>query len=196
MVGGAIDGDLSTRYSSGAAQAGPESVTVTFPSTITGSGLWVYTTADDGPAMYLVEVSADGTNFTGLMPPASGVGSNDLTVMFAAPVQMRALRITQTGSKPLSWWSINEMNVLGCNDGAGAPPPHPDLPACPANIAFWGTRCPNKYPDGTICVLGCIVNNAGVTFDPPGGACFTAAPFMFNGTGICLTAQATCAQCP
>jgi hypothetical protein len=89
-------------------------VTIAFPSTISGAGVWLYAPLDDWPAMYLVEISTDGATFTGLMPPAAGVGSSNLTVMFAAPVQMRALRITQTGLKPLSWWSINEMNVLNC----------------------------------------------------------------------------------
>jgi cysteine-rich repeat protein len=74
--------------------------------------------------------------------------------------------------------------------------PHPDVPACPANTYLWGARCPDKYADGTICVLGCIENNAGVTFDPPGGSCFAAVPYMYQGTGICLAATATCGQCP
>lgn len=113
---GAIDGDFSTRYTSGIAQGsqGPEAVTISFPGTVTASGVWLYTIGDDGPAAYLVEISTDGTTFEGLTPPATGPGAGNLTVMFATPVKMKALRVTQTGTKPLSWWSINEMNVLDC----------------------------------------------------------------------------------
>lgn len=86
---------------------------------------------------------------------------------------------------------------LGDRDvGAELAPPHPDEGACPSNTYLWGTRCPNKYDDGTICVLGCIANNAGETFDPDGGACFTATPDQYQGTAICLSRTATCSQCP
>jgi cysteine-rich repeat protein len=83
-------------------------------------------------------------------------------------------------------------------DAGSSPPtqPHPSVPGCPANTALWGTRCPNKYPDGTVCVLGCIVDNAGVTYDPPGGACYAATTWENQGAAVCLRAGTTCGDCP
>lgn len=76
--------------------------------------------------------------------------------------------------------------------GAG----HPSVAACPTNTAFWGMRCPTKYPDGTFCVLGCIVDNAGMTYDPPSGSCYTAHDYVYSLPAICLRAAATCGDCP
>jgi len=112
----AIDGDSGTRYTSGRPQgsAGQEKVVLTFPKSVTIGGLQLMTTApDDGAAAYKVEYATMGTNFVGFSPAVAGNGSDDIRITFA-PTAMKALRITQTGSKADMWWSIHELVVTGC----------------------------------------------------------------------------------
>src|SRR5258708_2492531 len=72
---GAIDGDASTRYTSGRFQgsAGPESVTLVFGHTVTLAGLNLFTSAlGDGPAAYELEYASTGTNFVAFNLPVAG----------------------------------------------------------------------------------------------------------------------------
>jgi len=112
---GAIDGDLSTRYTSGRYQgsAGPETVTLMFGHTVTLAGINLFTSAlGDGPASYEAEYATTGTNFVAFSPPVAGAGSDNLSISFPARA-MTAIRVTQTGSKAW-WWSIHELTLLGC----------------------------------------------------------------------------------
>jgi hypothetical protein len=113
----AIDGNPTTRYATGRSQgsAGAESVTLTFSTSVTISGLRLTTSAPgDGPAAYRVERSLLGAiNFVAFMPPVAGPGSDNLVITFPAQT-MRAIRVTQTGTKN-PWWSINEMTITGCH---------------------------------------------------------------------------------
>jgi hypothetical protein len=112
----AIDGNTATRYTTGITQGskGPEVVILTFPKSVTLSGINLFTKSGDGPMSYLVESSLDGANFTYFNPSAMGPGSDNLTITFPAPSKLLALRITQTGVKKTNWWSIHELTVLGC----------------------------------------------------------------------------------
>lgn len=74
----------------------------------------------------------------------------------------------------------------------GSGPPRPTVASCPGGTEFWGMRCPQKYFDGSICVLGCLVGGSGVTYEPPTGSCYTPT----SPGGICLLEHATCADCP
>jgi len=77
--------------------------------------------------------------------------------------------------------------------GAGG---HPSEVACPTPIYPWGTRCP-PYPDGTYCVLGCIYDNSGSTYDPPTGACYAATTDQGQGSAICVSRSVpSCSYCP
>lgn len=113
----AIDGNATTRYSTGRSQgsAGAESVTLTFSTSVTISGLRLTTSAPgDGPAAYRVERSLLGAiNFAAFMHPVVGTGSDNLVITFP-PQIMRAIRVTQTGNKA-PWWSINEMTITNCH---------------------------------------------------------------------------------
>lgn len=112
----AIDGDAGTRYTSGRPQgsAGQEKVVLTFPKSVTVSGLQLMTSAPgDGAAAYKVEYATIGTNFVGFVPAVAGPGSDDIHITFPTTA-MKALRITQTGSKTGPWWSIHELVVMGC----------------------------------------------------------------------------------
>jgi hypothetical protein len=112
---GAIDGMPDTRYTSGRMQgsAGPENVVLQLPRLASLTGLTLLTTSGDGPATYLVEYSLDGTTFQGFQPPVFGAGSETTAISFPTTT-MLAVRVTQTGVKTTNWWSINELNVVGC----------------------------------------------------------------------------------
>jgi hypothetical protein len=62
--------------------------------------------AADFPAMYKLEVSTDGTNYTQV---ATGAGAQ-LTKMVFARRSVRYFRITQTGAVA-KWWSIYAITV-------------------------------------------------------------------------------------
>jgi hypothetical protein len=112
----AIDGDTTTRYTTGITQGskGPEVAILSFTQNVTLTGLNLFTKSGDGPITYLVESSLDGAKFSFFMPSAAGPGSDNLTVTFPAATKLRALRITQTGVKKTNWWSIHELTVKGC----------------------------------------------------------------------------------
>jgi hypothetical protein len=111
----AIDGMPDTRYTTGRSQgsAGPENVVLQLPRLASLTGLTLLTTSGDGPATYLVEYSLDGTTFQGFEPAVFGAGSEATAISFPATT-MLAVRATQTGVKTTNWWSINELDVVGC----------------------------------------------------------------------------------
>jgi hypothetical protein len=114
----AIDGNSSTRYTTGRPQgsAGDETVILKFPHTVTISGVHLVTSsAGDGPSSYRLQYSTDGTIFSVFNPPASGQGADDLLISFPART-LKALQIVQTGNKIYNWWSIHEMTVVGCTN--------------------------------------------------------------------------------
>jgi aryl-phospho-beta-D-glucosidase BglC (GH1 family) len=107
---GALDGNLDTRWSTGAAQANGQFYQIdlgrnqTFNRLLLDAG-----NTTDYPRGYQIQVSTDAANWATI---ASGSGSGQsLLVQF--PVQVaRYVKIVQTGSSP-SWWSIAELNVYG-----------------------------------------------------------------------------------
>lgn len=111
----AIDGMPDTRYTTGRSQgsAGPETVVLQLPRTASLTGLTLLTTSGDGPSTYLVEYSLDGATFEGFQPPVFGAGSETTAIAFPATTLL-AVRVSQTGVKTTNWWSINELNVVGC----------------------------------------------------------------------------------
>lgn len=111
----AIDGDVTTRYTTGQDQAGDETFTVTFPTAITAGGIRLFTSSPmDGPQTYRLELSSNGTSFGGFVPAITGMGVADLTVAFPA-TRMTAIRVVQTGAKT-KWWSIHELTLLSCQN--------------------------------------------------------------------------------
>jgi F5/8 type C domain len=124
----AIDGDPKTRYTSGRAQDGTEEFVVTFPATVTISGIAVTAPyAFDASGAYAVEFSSDGTTFLPFAPPLEGPGVAGaggfasgpitLTVTFPATA-MKAIKLKQTdNSGQHGWWSITEFTVTSCTAG-------------------------------------------------------------------------------
>jgi fibronectin type 3 domain-containing protein len=118
--GNAIDGNISTRWTTGVAQTNGEWFQVDMgggtPPTFTNIVLDAGSSTGDYPRGYQVNVSNDGTNWGS--PVATGAGSSAVTSINFSARTARYVRITQTGVNSL-WWSIHELNIYG----AGPPPP-------------------------------------------------------------------------
>jgi uncharacterized repeat protein (TIGR02543 family) len=107
----AIDGDNTTRWSTGADQANGQWFQVdmgsaqTFNRIVMDAG----TTTNDYPRGYQVTVSNDGTNWSSAV--ATGSGSNAVITVTFATQTARYIRVTQTGSATGTWWSLQEFYV-------------------------------------------------------------------------------------
>lgn len=106
----AIDGSLTTRWSTGAAQAAGQWYQVDL-----GSSVWFNqvmldggTSAGDYARRYIVQVSSDGSTWTEV---ANGEGLGQVVTANFPITQARFIKITQTGSSG-SWWSIAELRVF------------------------------------------------------------------------------------
>jgi beta-glucosidase len=110
----AIDGDLTTRWSSGKDQAGDEWFQLDFSAdvTITKVTLKLGSNATDYPRSYKTRLTDTANN---LSAPAllMGNGQNgvDTVMTFSAPTTGRYLLITQGGMVTGLWWSIAEISV-------------------------------------------------------------------------------------
>ncbi len=129
----AIDGDPTTRYTTGQDYNldGTEEFVVTFPSSVTISGI----TVDPGhysdyALAYALEFSTDGLTFARFSPPITGAGMPDppivcnygfdgsctMAIPFP-PTAMRAVKFKQIGFDGVaSWWSIAELKVIACKE--------------------------------------------------------------------------------
>jgi len=109
----AIDGDITTRWSSGTPQTNGMWFQVDLGTACTFRGLILdaATSSSDYPRDYQVNVSSDGVNWGS--PVAVGAGSSAVTTILFGNQTARYIRVTQTGSVSGLWWSIHEFNVLG-----------------------------------------------------------------------------------
>ena len=110
-----IDGDITTRWSSGLAQAPGQAFTIDFGQ-VHGVNKILFdsgaSSPNDYPASYEIATSTDGNNWTKV---ASGYGTNRITTAdFWTTSQARFVRITQTGTKA-NWWSISEVAITTGN---------------------------------------------------------------------------------
>jgi hypothetical protein len=117
----AIDGDITTRWSTGANQANGQwfqvdmGATNTFYQILLDAG----SSSGDYPRGYRVNVSNDGSNWGNAV--ATGAGSSSVTTISFATNTARFIRVTQTGNTG-PWWSIHEFNVYGTRGVAPVPP--------------------------------------------------------------------------
>ena len=132
-----LDGDLTTRYSSGASLAPGMFVQVdmgqaqTFNKVVVDSGS---STSDYAPSVD-VEVSSDGSNWTKVASVSSG---QPVEVASFTAVTARYVKVVNTGSSG-SWWSIAEFNVY--TDGS-APPAY----GTPLSRSGWTPTASNTSP--------------------------------------------------
>jgi glucosylceramidase len=105
----AVDGDASTRWSSGTAQADGQYLQVdlaratTFRRVAIDSGGFT----GDYARAWTLAASTDGTTWRTL---ATGTGTGQLTNVDLPPTRARHLRVTSTGSSG-SWWSIADLRL-------------------------------------------------------------------------------------
>ena len=116
-----LDGNLATRWSTGAAQAntGNQWLRLDMAATRTFNKLTLDANGTaDYPRGYTLSVSTDGTTFT---PVTSGVGTTPLVTITFPTQNVRYLKVTQTGAAG-SWWSVHELNVYGSSTTLAAYP--------------------------------------------------------------------------
>ncbi|EFU40403.1 S-layer domain protein [Paenibacillus vortex V453] len=115
-----LDGNMSTRWSTGAAMAPGQYIVMDMKAAKSFGKIVMDSTGsnEDYARGYEVYVSNDGTNWGNAVSSGSGNGPV-ITVNFANQ-NARYIKIVQTGTAS-SWWSITELNVYGSeNTGGGA----------------------------------------------------------------------------
>jgi hypothetical protein len=120
--GNAIDGNVSTRWTTGVSQANGQWFQVDMGLANTFYQIVLDATGSPGdyPRGYQVNLSSDGINWGSAV--TNGTGSSLVTTInFFSPQAARYIRVTQTGSTS-GWWSIHEFNVFGLNGTAPAAP--------------------------------------------------------------------------
>jgi hypothetical protein len=110
--GNALDGNLTTRWSTGTSQVNGQwfQVDLGAVNVFNKIVLNAVNSANDYPRGYQVIVSNDGINWSSSV--ATGVGSPSITTITFVTQAARYIRITQTGSAG-NFWSIDEFNVFG-----------------------------------------------------------------------------------
>jgi F5/8 type C domain/Fibronectin type III domain len=120
----AIDGNLSTRFSSDADQAAGMYFQVNMGSAQTFNQIEMNSGASTGDYArgYNVEVSTNGSTFTSV---ATGTGtSSPETVTFAAQTA-QYIRVVLTAGVSTNWWSIAEFTVYAATSSSAQPPAAP-----------------------------------------------------------------------
>ena len=112
-----VDGNVGTRWTTGAAQTNGQQVQVDMGALVTLDNVTIDTaknTSDetDYARGYRLELSRDGSTWTTV---ATGVGTRKATTIGFVAQAARYFRLTQTGSSG-SWWSIGELTAGLYND--------------------------------------------------------------------------------
>jgi hypothetical protein len=114
-IAGAIDGNMATRWSSGHPQMSGDWFEVDLGQPTMISQVLLYLLVgdagdpSDAPTSYQLGLSTDNTAFNTV---ATGGGTAPTTAICFARQEARYVKITQTGTAPVAWWSINEIAVV------------------------------------------------------------------------------------
>ncbi|MDB6066993.1 MAG: coagulation factor 5/8 type domain protein [Pedosphaera sp.] len=132
----ALDGNLTTRWSTGGAQVSGQwfRVDMGAASTFNKIVLNCVNSANDYPRGYQVTVSNDGISWSN--PVATGTGSSSITTISFATQAARYIRITQTGSTSGTFWSIDEFNVFGTAPTVPANPTATAISSSEVNLSW------------------------------------------------------------
>ncbi|WP_405578662.1 glycoside hydrolase family 3 C-terminal domain-containing protein [Streptomyces sp. NBC_01190] len=105
-----LDGDATTRWSTGTPMVNGQTVTVDMGAAHSISRITMDSagSASDYAHGYSVALSSDGVNWSA--PVATGTGTTALVSVSFTTQSARYIRVTQTGSSS-SWWSIAEFNA-------------------------------------------------------------------------------------
>ncbi|HWZ91262.1 MAG TPA: discoidin domain-containing protein, partial [Polyangiaceae bacterium] len=110
----AIDGDLTTRWSSGKDQAGDEWLQLDFSAdvTVTKVTLKLGTNTNDYPRTYKTRLTDTPNNLAATAQVmGNGQSGVDTAMTFSAPTTGRYLLITQGGTATGLWWSVAEISA-------------------------------------------------------------------------------------
>lgn len=103
-VSNMLDGDISTRWSSGIGQAAGQSIMIDMQQSENFDKIEMLCDGQDFPGFYKVEISQDGTQYTLLELNNVDIGFGSKMVLLPAnPQTARYVRITLTGAKPENW---------------------------------------------------------------------------------------------
>jgi hypothetical protein len=110
VAANALDGNASTRWSTGQAQTNGQwfRVDMGASQSFNGISLDAGSSTGDYPRSYQIFVSNDGSNWGSAI--ASGSGNGQLVTIAFSTQSARYIRIVQAGSAG-NWWSIHELNV-------------------------------------------------------------------------------------
>jgi glucosylceramidase len=117
VAANAVDGDASTRYSTGTSQAPGQYLQVDFGRQLPAREV-VFdtgTSLGDYPRGYAVQVSADGLSWTTAV--ASGQGSGQFTTVNLSGKPVRYVRMTVTAAAN-AWWSVADVRAYVLGHGA------------------------------------------------------------------------------
>jgi glucosylceramidase len=111
VAANAVDGDASTRYSTGEGQAPGQYLQVDFGKAIPARQVVFDTGASTGdyPRGYSVQTSADGTDWDTVV--ADGQGTGQFTTVDLAGKPIRYVRLTLTTADPNDWWSVADVRA-------------------------------------------------------------------------------------
>jgi len=112
-LGGCVDGDASTRWTTGEPQRPGRWLVIELPEAVEVAEIDLEAGASPGdwPKRYEVRTSSDGRSWS--KPIANGKGAQADSRIRFHPTTTRWLKITQKGKKSGLWWSIHELNLYG-----------------------------------------------------------------------------------
>jgi hypothetical protein len=112
-VGSAVDGNLGTRFDTGAAMVPGMWFQIELPKAMEVSGLRLDSAGSvlDYPDGYEVSVSLDGKSWA--PPLVKGKGVQPLTEIYFRGIKAKFIKITQTGKRPGKYWSIHDLQIFG-----------------------------------------------------------------------------------
>ncbi len=134
--GNALDGDLTTRWSTDTSQVNGQwfEVDMGVANTFTQMVLNCVNSGNDYPRGYKVYVSNDGINWGNAI--ATGTGTPNITTNSFPAQAARFVRIQQTGSTSGTFWSIDEFNLLGTLPTVPATPSVTTVSTTTASLAW------------------------------------------------------------
>jgi glucosylceramidase len=116
VAANAVDGDASTRYSTGEGQAPGQYLQADFGTTIPARRIVFDTGASTGdyPRGYSVQTSTNGTDWNTVLSDAHGTGQ--FTTIDLPGRAIQYVRMTLTTADPSDWWSVADVRVYTGTD--------------------------------------------------------------------------------
>jgi glucosylceramidase len=111
VASNAVDGDASTRYSTGEGQAPGQFLQVDFGKAVPARQIVFDTGVSTGdyPRGYAVQTSTNGTNWNTVL--AAGQGTGQFTTVDLPGSPVRYVRLTLTTADPSDWWSVADVRA-------------------------------------------------------------------------------------